>query len=634
MDAYRQRRDERPTLTTEYSVPADFTIADDANCTDIIFDIAARSPGQAVFLDKRDTQWLPVSAADVVTQVTALAKGFIASGVQPGDRVAILCRTRLEWMLIDVAVWAAGAVPVPIYDSSSTTQIEWILTDSGATTIVLEDAGHRAEFDAAPSAAGVRAFQIDAGDGLGAIAELTELGARIGDDEVAARRASLRSSDPGVLIYTSGTTGRPKGCVLTHANLLSECRAALSTGIGQKLEPGKRLLMFLPLAHVLAHAITLVAIDGGASVGFTSDIKNLVPEFGNFRPSAILSVPRVFEKVFNTARQGAHDSGKGKIFDAAADTAIAYSQAQQDGGAGIVLKGKHLLFDKLVYGKLRTALGGQCEMAISGGAPLGARLGHFFSGVGIPVYEGYGLTETTAAFSVNTPGAVKIGTVGRPLPGNSARIAEDGEIMLHGGVVFGGYWNNPTATDAAIETRASGAATGDATASAPTGNETERWFHTGDIGTIDDEGFLKITGRKKELIVTAGGKNVSPSGLEDVIRASALVSQALVVGEAKPFVGALITIDAEAFPSWKERAGKPADATVADLADDPDLHAEIQSAVDEANLTVSHAEAIKKFRILSTDFSEESGEMTPTLKVKRNVVTEKFSADIEAIYQK
>ncbi len=600
-------------MTTEYSVPADFTIAGDANCTDIIFDIAARSPGQAVFLDKRGTQWVPVSASDVAARITALAKGFIAAGVQPGDRVAILSRTRLEWMLIDVAIWTAGGVPVPIYDSSSATQIEWILTDSGATTIVLEDAGHRAEFDVAPSAAGVRAFQITGGDGPGAIEELAALGADVSDDEVAARRATVRADSPSVLIYTSGTTGRPKGCVLTHSNLLSECRAALSTGIGEKLEPGKRLLMFLPLAHVLAHAITLVAIDGGAAVGFTSDIKNLVPEFGNFRPSAILSVPRVFEKVFNTARQGAHDGGKGKIFDLAADTAIAFSDAQQNGGASLVLKLKHTVFDKLVYSKLRTALGGQCEMAISGGAPLGARLGHFFSGVGIPVYEGYGLTETTAAFSVNTPGATKIGTVGRPLPGNSARIADDGEIMLHGGVVFDGYWNNPTATEAAVE---------------------DGWFHTGDIGTIDDEGFLKITGRKKELIVTAGGKNVSPSGLEDVIRASALVSQALVVGEAKPFVGALITIDAEAFPSWKERAGKPADATVADLADDPDLHAEIQSAVDEANLTVSHAEAIKKFRILPTDFSEESGEMTPTLKVKRNVVTEKFSADIEAIYKK
>ncbi|HMS75678.1 AMP-dependent synthetase/ligase [Gordonia sp. (in: high G+C Gram-positive bacteria)] len=600
-------------MTTEYSVPADFTIDDDANCTDIIFDIAARSPGQAVFLDKRGTQWVPVAASDAAARITALAKGFIAAGVQPGDRVAILSRTRLEWILIDVAVWAAGGVPVPIYDSSSATQIEWILTDSGATTIVLEDAGHRAEFEAAPSAAGVRAFQITGGDGPGAIEELTALGAQVGDDEVAARRTGLRSADPGVLIYTSGTTGRPKGCILTHANLLSECRAALSTGIGRQLEPGKRLLMFLPLAHVLAHAITLVAIDGGAAVGFTADIKNLVPEFGNFRPSAILSVPRVFEKVFNTARQGAHDGGKGKIFDAAADTAIAFSGAEQTGGAGLVLKAKHAVFDKLVYSKLRTALGGQCEMAISGGAPLGARLGHFFSGVGIPVYEGYGLTETTAAFSVNSPGAVKIGTVGRPLPGNSARIADDGEIMLHGGVVFDGYWKNPTATEAAIE---------------------DGWFHTGDIGTIDDEGFLKITGRKKELIVTAGGKNVSPSGLEDVIRASALVSQALVVGEAKPFVGALITIDAEVFPSWKERTGKPADATVADLADDPDLRAEIQAAVDEANLTVSHAEAIKKFRVLPTDFSEESGEMTPTLKVKRNVVTEKFSADIDAIYKK
>ncbi|MDY6811405.1 MAG: AMP-dependent synthetase/ligase, partial [Actinomycetota bacterium] len=337
----------------------------------------------------------------------------------------------------------------------------------------------------------------------------------------------------------------------------------------------------------------------------------LVAEFATFRPSVILSVPRVFEKVYNTARQSAHDSGKGKIFDLAAEAAIEYSSATERGSVGLVLRVKHAVFDRLVYGKLRAALGGRCEAAISGGAPLGARLGHFFRGIGIPVYEGYGLTETTAAFSVNTPGAVKVGTVGKPLPGNSVRIADDGEVMLSGGVVFAEYWRNPEATATAV---------------------TDGWFHTGDLGTLDDDGYLTITGRKKELIVTAGGKNVSPAGLEDIIRANGLISQALVIGDAKPFIAALITIDPEAFGGWKERNGKPADATVEDLADDPELRAEIQSAIDAANETVSHAEAIKKFRVLAVDFTEESGEMTPTLKVKRNVVVDKYSDDIDAIY--
>ena len=599
---------------SEFSVPATFTIDPEENCTDIVFGTAERTPDKTVFLDKRGGQWTPISASEVAARVTALAKGLIASGVAPGDRVAILCRTRLEWTLVDFAIWAAGAVSVPIYDSSSAPQIEWIMRDSGAVAIVLEDDGHRAEFETiAALPQPVQVFQVDVTSGTGAVDTLIAAGADIHDDEVTKRRATLHASDPAVLIYTSGTTGRPKGCMLTHSNMLSETRGVLASSLRTKLGPGRRMLMFLPLAHVLAHAITLVAIEAGVEVGFTSDIPGLVPEFAVFRPSLILSVPRVFEKVYNTARQKAHDEGKGKIFDAAAETAIAYSEATQSGNAGLVLKLKHTLFDKLVYGKLRAALGGQCELAISGGAPLGARLGHFFSGVGIPVYEGYGLTETTAAFSVNTPGEVKVGTVGKPMSGNKVRIAEDGEVLLAGGVVFDGYWQNPEATATAI---------------------TDGWFHTGDLGTVDADGFLTITGRKKELIVTAGGKNVSPAGLEDIMRASALISQAMVVGDAKPFIGALITIDPEAFPAWKERTGKSAAASVADLIDDPDLRAEVQAAVDEANKTVSHAEAIKKFRILPADFSEETGEMTPTLKVKRNVVAKKYTDDIEAIYRR
>ncbi|WLP90375.1 long-chain fatty acid--CoA ligase [Gordonia sp. NB41Y] len=599
---------------SEFSAPAKFTIGEDENAASLIFGIAERTPAHTVFRLKQGADWAPVRADEATAQITALAKGLAASGVGQGDRVALLSRTRIEWILLDFAIWSAGAITVPIYDSSSAAQIEWILRDSGATTIILEDDAHRKLFESIEGLEQeVRVIQIDTADGPGAVEALTAAGVEISDEEITKRRTSVRATDPATLIYTSGTTGRPKGCELSHSNMLSEVRGVLESSLNTLLVDGKRMLMFLPLAHVLAHAITLVAIEAHVEVGFTNDIPNLVPEFAVFKPSLILSVPRVFEKVYNTARQKAHDDGKGKIFDLAAETAIEYAAARQDGNVGLVLKVKHAIFDKLVYAKLRAALGGVCELAISGGAPLGARLGFFFSGIGIPVYEGYGLTETTAAFAVNTPDHVKVGTVGRPLAGNTVRIAEDGEIMLRGRVVFGEYWRNPQATATAIE---------------------DGWFHTGDLGSVDSEGYITITGRKKELIVTAGGKNVSPAGLEDVIRADSLVSQAVVVGDAKPFVAALITIDPEAFPGWKERNGKPADASVSDLANDPDLRGQVQAAVDEANKTVSHAEAIKKFRILPADFSEETGEMTPTLKVKRNVVVDKFSGDIEEIYTK
>ncbi|MGK2319003.1 AMP-dependent synthetase/ligase [Gordonia rhizosphera] len=598
---------------TEFSVPAHFTISEDENCTDILFGIAERQPDKVMFRRKSGSDWAPVRAGETAAQITALAKGLIAEGIEPGDRVALLSRTRLEWNLLDFAIWCAGAITVPIYDSSAGPQIEWIMKDSGATAIIVEDDAHRAIVEGIDGLESVRLYQIDTSGDDGALARLSSAGAEMSDDEVAKRRANLRSADPATLIYTSGTTGRPKGCELTHANMLSEVRGVLESDMRTMLGPGRRMLMFLPLAHVLARAITLIAIESGVEVGHWADTRTLVPEFASFRPSLILSVPRVFEKVFNTARQQAHDGGKGRIFDAAADTAIEYSIASERGSVGLLLKVKHAVFDRLVYGRLRAALGGQCEMAVSGGAPLGARLGHFFRGVGIPVYEGYGLTETTAAFGVNTPGAVKVGTVGKPLPGNSARLADDGEVLLRGRVVFGGYWHNPEATASSIK---------------------DGWFHTGDLGRIDDEGFLSIIGRKKELIVTAGGKNVSPAGLEDVIRAHYLVSQAVVVGDHKPFIGALITIDPETFPGWKEHQHKEESATVADLADDEDLRATVQEAIDEANTTVSKAEAIKKFRILSADLTEETGELTPTLKVKRNVVVDKFAGEIEALYAK
>ncbi|WP_415041159.1 AMP-dependent synthetase/ligase [Gordonia sp. (in: high G+C Gram-positive bacteria)] len=600
-------------MPSEYSVPASFTIGAAANCTDIIFDRAATAPGHPMVLDKVGDAWEPITAGQIVERVTAIAKGFIAQGIKPGDRVGLLSATRTEWPILDFAIWTAGAVTVPIYETSSGTQIDWICSDSEAVGIVAESAAHRAIINGTTTAKKLaHHWSIDSLDGApGAIEELIAAGQNVSDDDVAARRSALHSDDPAILIYTSGTTGRPKGVMLTHSNLLSEVDGVLAGGLRTHLVPGRRLLMFLPMAHVLAHAITLIALRAGVSVGFFNDIPNLVPEFGRFHPSLILSVPRVFEKVFNTAQQNAHDDGKGKIFDAAAATAIAYNAAKEQGKVPLGLRARHALFDRLVYSKLRTALGGQCDLAISGGAPLGSRLGHFFSGVGIPVYEGYGLTETSAAFSVNTPGAVKVGTVGRPVAGNAVRIAEDGEILLSGGVVFTGYWKNREATDEAI---------------------TDGWFHTGDLGKVDRDGFLSITGRKKEILVTAGGKNVSPAPLEDVIRAHPLVSQALVVGDKQPFIAALVTLDPEAVAAWKARNSIPADTPIPALVDNPALRAEVQTAIDDANKTVSHAEAIKEFRILPVDFTEESGEMTPTLKVKRNVVAEKFAADIADIY--
>jgi long-chain acyl-CoA synthetase len=450
------------------------------------------------------------------------------------------------------------------------------------------------------------------GSGPKALDQLVEAGASVDPAELTARLEALRSEDPATLIYTSGTTGRPKGCQLTHANLLYETRGTQEC-LPTLLTEGQRLLVFLPLAHVLARALTISAFASKVTVGFTSDIKNLLPMLAVFEPTVVVSVPRVFEKVYNTAEQNAANDGKGWIFKIAAETAVEWSQARDRRGPGLLLRAKHALFDRLVYHKLRAALGGACHASVSGGAPLGARLGHFYRGVGLTIYEGYGLTETSAAITVNQVDGLKIGTVGKLVPGNGLRIADDGELLVRGGVVFSGYWRNEQATDEAF---------------------TDSWFRTGDLGAVDEDGFLTITGRKKEIIVTAGGKNVAPAVLEDQLRSHPLISQAMVVGDAKPFIGALITIDPEAFDGWKQRNSKAAGASVADLVTDPDLVAEVDAAVKQANLSVSNAESIRKFRILPVDFTEDTGELTPTMKVKRNVVSEKFASDIEAIYQK
>lgn len=595
----------------EFSVPASFTIGEYDNVVSPVYSLERSDPNHVAIQRLVDGTWTDVTSAQVAAQVRATALGLIAKGVQPGDRVALLSATRYEWPILDFAILSVGAVTVPIYETSAADQIRHVIADSGALLAIAETDDHAAKIESVRSELpDLKDVLVVDGTGSAALDELAGAGAGVDAAELDARLAAIHSSSPATLIYTSGTTGRPKGCQLTHANLLSEIRGDKAC-FPDLLNKGQKLLVFLPLAHVLARAIALTAFTNQVTLGFTSDIKNLVPILGVFQPTLVVSVPRVFEKVYNTAEQNARNDGKGKIFQIAADTAIEWSQAQDSGGPGLLLRIKHAVFDKLVYSKLKAALGGKCVGAISGGAPLGARLGHFYRGVGVSIYEGYGLTETSAAITVNRIGELKIGSVGKLVPGNSMRLADDGELLLRGGVVFTGYWNNQTATDEAF---------------------TDGWFHTGDLGAIDADGYLSIVGRKKEIIVTAGGKNVAPAPLEDRLRAHPLISQAMCVGDQEPFIAALITIDPEAFEGWKERSGKDAGATVADLTDDPDLVAEIQKAVDDADTTVSKAEAIRKFRILPVDFTEDTGELTPTMKVKRKVVAEKFAADIAALY--
>ena len=603
----------------EFSIPALAEIPATATLTDIVGSNANRRP-DAVIMRKREAakKWADVTARQFSGEVRALAKGLIAAGVQAGDRVGLMSRTTYEWTLIDYAIWTAGAVTVPVYETSSAEQVEWILSDSGARAVFAENDAHAATITSVKAAlTGLENIWLI--DTMGVV---TARGSDVTDEQLSERMAGRRADDLATIIYTSGTTGRPKGCELTHRNLLSGGRNAVQGALAELFEfDGSSTLLFLPLAHSFARIIQVACIEGGAILEHWPDSSTLAGGLVETRPLFLLAVPRVFEKVFNSAQQQAAASGvKKKIFRAAADTAIAYSRAQSvtpgpdapGQGAGSALKGRHALFDRLVYSKLRAAVGSRVRYAVSGGAPLGERLGHFFRGAGITVLEGYGLTETSAAAVVNRPGRNKIGTVGLPIPGTTIRIADDGEILVRGPVVFRGYWRNEQATSETLD---------------PDG-----WLRTGDIGSLDDEGFLTVTGRKKELIVTAGGKNVAPAVLEDRLRAHPLVSQCMVVGDNRPFVGCLITLDTEALDFWKQEHGKPASATAADLANDPELNSELQAAVDDANKAVSRAESIRKFRILGSDFTEESGHLTPSLKVKRGVVSRDYAREIEALY--
>jgi long-chain acyl-CoA synthetase len=592
----------------EFSTPLTIEVPTTGNLTDDVV-ANAREAGDAVVFSRNTGQrWEDVTAAAFLEQVSAVAKGLIAAGVGAGDRVALISKTRYEWTLVDYAIWFAGAVTVPVYETSSAEQVAWILGDSGARAVVAEDAAHVAKV--AEARAGLDQLNHVWSINDNAVDVLTRLGADVSDEDLEKRRTSATPLDLATLIYTSGTTGRPKGCMLTHGNFMFELGVAVDELDELFTADDAATLLFLPLAHVFARVIQVGSVKSRTRLGHSADIKNLLADLQAFRPSFILAVPRVFEKVFNTASQKATADGRGAIFDRAAETAIAYSRGLDRGRPSLAVRARHAVFSRLVYGKLRDALGGNVAYALSGGAPLGDRLGHFYRGIGLPVLEGYGLTETTAALTVNLPDAHKIGTVGRPLPGTAVRVADDGELLFRGGQVFAGYWDNEDATRETLER--------------------DGWFHTGDVGEVDDEGFVRITGRKKEIIVTAGGKNVAPAVLEDRLRAHALVDQCMVVGDGQPFIAALVTLDPDAVSPWAQAHGKS--GRTADLVDDPDLRAEIEAAVEDANKAVSKAESIRKFKVLADAWTEEGGQLTPSLKLKRNVVMRECKDEIVGLY--
>jgi long-chain acyl-CoA synthetase len=571
----------------------------------------ARDPAQVMFGRRRPDGWEDVTAAQFGVEVSDLAKGFIASGIEAGDRVAIMSKTRYEWTLCDFALWSVAAVPVPIYETSSVDQIAWILADAGVVACVVETSTHARRLSVAcESLPAVRSvWQLDDGPTSG-LGDLVGQGRSVTDAELATRQARLTGADVATLIYTSGTTGRPKGCVITHANFVAECSSALRTLPELFGKEGASTLLFLPLAHVFGRMIQVAVVMGGVKLSH-SDPARLVKDLAAVRPTFVLSVPQVFEKIFETARRKAAAAGRGGIFERASATAVAYSQARSAGRAGLVLSLRHQVFDRLVYRKLRAVFGGRVEVAISGGAPLGARLAHFFDGIGIIVLEGYGLTETTAAAAANRVSGRRIGTVGQALDGFEIRIADDGEVLLRGGHVFRGYWNDPDATDACLDD--------------------EGWFHTGDLGSLDQDGYLTITGRLKEIIVTAGGKNVAPAALEDVMRAHPLVGQAMVVGDQRTFLAALITLDQESLDLWMDEQGRR-HQSAAEVIDDEQVRAAVRTAVDAANTTVSDAEQIRRFDVLPDAWTEASGHLTPTMKLRRAKVLQDFGPAVEALY--
>lgn len=602
----------------EISEPYHPRLSPESNITDFLERQAEERPDHGLFAvaDEQD-QWTDVSARDARERVRALAKGLIAAGVGAGDRVGLMAATRLEWTLVDFAIWYAGAVTVPIYETSSATQVAWIVEDADVCAVVagdeslvktVRDAVHREHL---PELRGVWVMDVAGGEPGSGLDELAALGADVSDEDLEARRSAANLEDLATIIYTSGTTGRPKGCELTHENFAELVNQTLSSSLGEVVRPDTSTVLFIPLAHVFARFVSVLTVAAGARCGHVTDLKRLSNSLQTFQPSFVLAVPRVFEKIYNAALLNAQSGGKDKIFRRGADVAVRWSRALDSGKMTAPLRLQRAFYSALIYRRIRAAMGGRLEYAVSGGGPLSPDLAHFFRGVGLTILEGYGLTETTAPITVVRPGRLKIGTVGLPLGGNAVRIAEDGEILTRGTSLMRGYHDRPEANEEAFE---------------------DGWFRTGDLGSLDEDGFLTITGRKKELIVTAGGKNVAPAMLEDAIRSDALISQVMVVGDAKPFIAAIVTLDADTLPSWLAAHGLPKDLDVAAAAKEERVRRHVQEIVDKANSAVSRAEGIREFRILDRDFSMEKGHMTPSLKMKRAVIMQDFAAEIADIY--
>ncbi|MFD7811748.1 AMP-dependent synthetase/ligase [Streptomyces sp. NPDC059785] len=605
----------------EFTNPPSASAPPVGGLADVVFEHARQDPLR-VALGRKDAQgqWRDVTAAEFRDEVLALAKGILAQGIRFGDRVAIMCRTRYEWTLFDFALWTIGAQVVPVYPTSSAEQVFWMLHDAQVSAVMVEHEDHAMTIatvvDRLPQLH--RLWQLD----VGAVQELYEAGAHLDDEVVHRHRRAVTPESVATVIYTSGTTGRPKGCVISHANLMWEADTVI-----ERYEPvfhSKRgdeaaTLLFLPLAHVFGRMVEVAAIRGRVRFGHQPQLNAaaLLPDLAAFRPTFFLAVPYIFEKVFNAARRKAEKEGRAGPFEKAVDVAVRYADAIEARAWGVGpgpsagLRMQHQVFDKLVYAKVRAAMGGRVKHAMSGGSAMDRRLGLFFAGAGVTIYEGYGLTESTAAATANPPERTRFGTVGQAIPGTTVHIADDGEIWLNGGNVFQGYLNDPKSTDAALH---------------------DGWLATGDLGSLDEDGFLTITGRKKEILVTSGGKSVSPGILEERVRDHPLIAQCIVVGNDRPYIAALVTLDGEAVEHWLQMRGKPR-MTPAELVRDADLETEVRRAVVAANTLVSQAESIRTFRILAHQFTEEHGLLTPSLKLKRKAIENAYAKEVEALYR-
>ncbi len=573
---------------------------------------ASTHPSDPAMLVVADGAVETLSASDVVARVRKLAAGLVGAGVDVGDRVAIFSHSRLEWALVDYAIWQAGATSVTIYETSALDQVRWILQNSGAEVVIVESADLAAIVEQArPDVPGLGDVFTMEGGGL---EELEKLGDGVDDAQLDARAATIEHDNTATLVYTSGTTGRPKGGALTHHNIIWTIRQIIVCE-PELVGPSNRTLTFLPLAHILARVVQLTAISVGVPVAFGGGIRTLLKDLETVQPTWLTVVPRVLEKVHDGAAQKAGTGVKRRIFDEAARVAKDVGAHRAAGTAQPWhLRASHRVADALVYKSIRAAMGGQLRFVISGGAPLHEDLGRFFSGLGVEVLEGYGLTETTGPATVHRVGHSKPGTVGPPLPGVDLRISDIGEIQMSGGVVFSGYWENEEATSEAFD---------------------GEWFRTGDLGEIDSDGHLVITGRMKDLIVTAGGKNIAPAVLELGVSAHPLVSHVVIVGNDRKFVSALLTLDVQSLGAWASEHDRHVSSPghlVVELLDDPELQAELQGAVDHVNEQVSRAEGIRAFRVLPREFTVESGELTPTMKVKRSKVIENHRDVVEDIY--